>query len=113
MLVSAAFLSGIFGARASIADEVLPEPKACSLLMQRMATHDGLPQSKVNETWFCDVTLDPDNSHPDWWVIGLRSFRQCGGICSNLRGWFGVNRRSGEIREWDMSESVPGDPIRD
>jgi hypothetical protein len=112
-LICAAIVPIAFGSLA-LADQLNPdESKACSLLMERMAVHDGVAPSQVTETWFCDVTVDPGNSHPDWWVIGLRSFRQCDGPCSNLRGWFGVNRKTGEIREWDLNEYAPGAPIRD
>ena len=85
--------------------------QACLLLKKRMGTHYGVPPTALNKTWFCDITQDDDNSHPHWWVIGLRSFRQCDGICSNLVGWFSVNRITGEVREWDVANYAVGAPI--
>jgi hypothetical protein len=89
----------------------LSGPQACSVLKKLMGVHDAVPPSRLDQTWSCDVTTDDDNSHPDWWVIGLRSFRQCEGICSNLRGWFAIHRKTGEIREWDVAELKVGGPI--
>lgn len=89
----------------------LSGPQACSALMKRMGSHDGVPTADLEKTWFCDITEDDDNLHPQWWLIGLRSSRQCDGICSNLRGWFAVNRKSGEVREWDMENFTVGTPI--
>jgi len=111
------FLTACLSAQTVFPMPVLAQTKvgtsdqACALLKERMAVHDRIPHDAVNKTWFCDVTSDPDNDHPEWWVIGLRSFRQCDGICSNLRGWFAVNRENAEIREWDMADFAIGDSI--
>jgi hypothetical protein len=90
---------------------LLSGPQACSALMKRMGSHDGVPSANLEKTWFCDIAADDYDDHPEWWLIALRSFRQCDGICSNLRGWFGVNRKSGEVREWDMTNFTVGEPI--
>lgn len=79
--------------------------------MKRMGTHDGVSPAKLENTWFCDIAADDYDDHPEWWVIALRSFRKCDGICSNLRGWFAVNRTSGEVREWDMENFTVGGSI--
>jgi hypothetical protein len=77
-----------------------------------MSVHDGVPPTALDKTWFCDIAKDPYNENPlDWWVIGLRSSRQCHGICSNLRGWFAVNRLTNEVREFDIGERAVGGPI--
>ena len=89
----------------------LSSAKACEVLQKRMAVHDGVPRRLIKTTWYCDVTTDEYNDHPQWWVIGLRSFRKCDGICSNLRGWFAVDRTSGEVREWNVADMVLGGPI--
>jgi hypothetical protein len=91
--------------------EPLSDQQACTTLMNRMGVHDAVPRAKLKDTWSCDITTDDDKSHPEWWVIGLRSFRQCDGICSNLRGWFAVNRVTGEVREWDVGEFTIGGPV--
>src|SRR5882672_3648934 len=85
---------------------LLSSAKACEVLQKRMAIHDGVPRQQINTTWYCDVTSDQYNNHLQWWVIGLRSFRKCDGICSNLRGWFAVRRTSGEVREWNVADMV-------
>jgi hypothetical protein len=86
-------------------------PEACAALKKRMAVHDHVATADLDKTWFCDITNGDDEAQPEWWVIGLRSFRQCDEICSNLRGWFAVNRKTGEVREWNMGEDVLGGPI--
>ena len=93
---------GVLGSAAPTPAQTISEAQACSVLKKRIGVHDGVAPAKVEKLWFCDVTTDPDHSHPGWLVIGLRSYRECDGICSNLRGWFAVNRKSGEVREWDM-----------
>jgi hypothetical protein len=85
-----------------------PEAQACLVLKKRMGVHDKVPPSELDKTWFCDVATWND---PTWWIIGLHSFRQCDGICSSLRGWFAVNRRTGEVREWDVGEWTVGGPV--
>jgi hypothetical protein len=86
--------------------------KACSVLKERIGVHDGVPPTALGKTWFCRIAKDPYGENPpDWWVIGLRSSRQCDGICSNLRGWFAVNRLTNEVREFDMGRHAVGGPI--
>ena len=95
-------------AMAQRARSALSSKAACASLKKRIARHDAIPAERIDRTWFCDVTSTDD---PNWWVIGLRSFRRCDGICSNLRGWFAVNRRTGEVREWNVAEFSIGPPI--
>ena len=103
----------IAGSAQAAQNAPLSSQRACKLLLERMGVHDGVPSAKLKKTWRCDITEDSDNEHTDWWVIGLRSFRKCAGWweCSNLRGWFAVNRNTGEIREWDVGEDAVGGPI--
>ena len=99
---------------AIVRDHATPssDSKACSVLMERLGAHDGVPPTTLDKTWFCDVAKDPYNENPvDWWVIGLRSSRQGDRIRSNLRGWFAVNRLTNEVREFDMDEHAVGGPI--
>jgi hypothetical protein len=95
-------------ARAQQNNAQLSSDAACAALKKRLATHDGLATDRIEATWYCDVAVA---DLPDWWVIGLRSHRQCEGICSNLRGWFAVNRLSGEVREFDVGEFSIGGPV--
>ena len=91
--------------------ESLSGPEACKRLMERMGVHDGVSPDKLKQTWFCGTATDSKNDHPDWLVIALRSFRECDGFCSNLRGWFAVNRNTGEVREWNVGEWMIGKQI--
>jgi len=99
---------------AIVRDHAAPssDSKACSVLKERIGVHHGLPPTALDKTWFCDIAKDPYYENPpDWWVIRLRSSRQCDGICSNLRGWFAVNRLTNEVREFDMGRHAVGGPI--
>ena len=60
-------------------EALLSAPQACSLLKKRMGIRDGVPPSDLEKVWSCDVMPDDRSKHSDWWVIGLRSFRQCDG----------------------------------
>lgn len=110
-IVVVGLLSTLAVANAKSCHRSLSASHACSTLKARVGAHDGVAPAQLDKTWFCDITEDKEHGHPEWWVIGLRSFRQCDGICSNLRGWFAVNRSSGEVREWDVGAGKLGGPI--
>ena len=97
-----------------VRDQATPssDSKACSVLKERIGVHDGVPPTALDKIWFCDIAQDPyEENPPDWWVIRLRSSRQCDGICNNLRGWFAVNRLTNEVREFDTDKQSVGDQI--
>jgi hypothetical protein len=87
----------------------LTQQDACTLLQKRISKVRGLPESgPIGMGWFCDFS-DLGNKH--WYVIALRSNRQCEGICSNLMGWYAVNRVSGSIHQYDMAELKVGSKL--
>jgi hypothetical protein len=104
-------LNGILSPGAARGAEDISPTRACTLLRNRIGTLDGLSASAADKLWDCDITTAAD---PDWYVIGLRSHRNCASWaeCSNLRGWFAVNRRSGHVRYWNTAEYVVGDEIQ-
>jgi hypothetical protein len=83
------------------------------MLEKRIAKLYRLPETGLvgGPGWFCDFASDGDK---DWYLIALRSDRKvdgilCNGInCSNLVGWYAVNRRTGAIHDWDMGEYKVG-----
>jgi hypothetical protein len=80
------------------------------LLEKRIAKLESLPESgPVGTGWFCDFSTLGDKQ---WYVIALRSNRQCEGICSNLMGWYAVGRRSGSIHGYDMAELKVGAEVK-
>jgi hypothetical protein len=82
------------------ASGLMTQNKACDLLKKRVGKFYSLAESEtVRAGWFCDFTTYEDTS---WFVIGLRSNRQCEGICSNLVGWYAVDRRTGSVRDFDV-----------
>ena len=82
---------------------ILTQQDACSLLKKRIAKLENLLESGPAAAggWFCDFSTSEDNQ---WYVIALRSNRQCEGICSNLMGWYAVNRSSGSVHRYDVAE---------
>ena len=73
---------------------------SCSLLQKTVARLDSLPDSgPPGAGWFCDFSK---LSSSRWFVVALRSNRACGGDCSNLMGWYAINRRSGEIHSYNI-----------
>ncbi|HTC50452.1 MAG TPA: hypothetical protein VK700_00790 [Steroidobacteraceae bacterium] len=63
---------------------------------------DSLPATgPPGAGWFCDFSGFSGNR---WFVVALRSNRACGGDCSNLMGWYAVNRRNGEIHTYDIAK---------
>jgi hypothetical protein len=111
MFIHLSALTATLVSTASVAaDAPAPDTEdwACSVLIKRMAANDHLPIRKAKKLWFCDIALDDDGDHPEWYVIGLRSHRDCE-ICSNLRGWFAVHRITGEVRNWNGPDQAVGE----
>ena len=88
----------------------LTERHACAVLQRRIAKIDGVPVSgPAGIGWFCDFST---LGNEDWYVIALRSKRRCEGICSNLMGWYAVNRRTGSVHTYDMADPHVGPPVK-
>jgi hypothetical protein len=84
----------------------LTQQSACDLLKQRVAKLNALTASDTARAgWFCDFTTYKDTR---WYLIALRSNRQCEGICSNLVGWYAVDRRNGSVHDFDMARYEVG-----
>ena len=82
---------------------------SCSLLKRKVARLESLPESgPPGGGWFCDFSSLSGNR---WFVVALRSNRSCGGDCSNLLGWYAVNRRNGEIHSYDIAKLRVGLPL--
>jgi hypothetical protein len=82
---------------------------ACARLQARVAKISGIPSSGPKGLgWYCDFA---DSARIDWFVIALRSGRRCEGICSNLMGWYAVQKTTGSINEYDVGEMTIGGPL--
>jgi len=96
---------------ATSADSAMNKDTACSILKKRIAKLDSLPESgPVGMGWYCDFATFEDKR---WFVIALRSNRQCEGICSNLMGWFAIDRRTGSVHDFDVANLEVGTELRD
>jgi hypothetical protein len=84
------------------AQPALTQSEACAVLKERVSKVDGIPESgPIGTGWFCDFSRLSDRQ---WFVVALRSNRQCEGICSNLMGWYAVNRGTGAVHEYDVAD---------
>jgi hypothetical protein len=82
---------------------------ACARLQARVAKLSGIPASGPKGLgWYCDFADSPRN---DWFVIALRSGRRCEGICSNLMGWYAVQKSTGSVNDYDVGEMTIGGPL--
>ena len=91
-------------------DSVRTEAQACSVVQKLVATASGLPPTGPKGMgWFCDH-LDPQDK---WFVLALRSNRKCEGICSNLMGWYAVNKASGKVHEYNVANLEVGAVIEE
>jgi hypothetical protein len=80
----------------------LTQSKACAVLKTRVSKVDGIPENgPIGVGWFCDFSRLSDRQ---WFVVALRSNRQCEGICSNLMGWYAVNRGTGAVHQYDAAD---------
>ena len=94
-------------------DNPMDEFAACKLLQKRKAKEHSMPESgPVGMGWFCDFGSFGDPRDSQWFLIALRSNRVCDGICSNLMGWFAINRGLGTIHSFDVGEQEVGPPIK-
>jgi hypothetical protein len=84
----------------AVASGRLGKAASCSLLKQKVARLDSLPETGPGSGWFCDFS---NLSGGLWFVVALRSNRTCNGNCSDLMGWYAVNRRNGEIHAYDIA----------
>jgi hypothetical protein len=100
-------------ALATYPTKTIGETTACTVLEKRIAKLYKLSETGLvgGPRWFCDFA-SYDDKH--WFLIALRSDRKvdglpCNGInCSNLVGWYAVNRHTGAIHDWDMGEFKVG-----
>src|SRR5882724_377473 len=82
------------------------QESACVRLKKVVAKLDGIPVSgPVGLGWFCDFsTAQSDTSY----IIALRSNRKCDGPCSNLMGWYAVDRTNGSVHDFDVANMKVG-----
>jgi hypothetical protein len=79
----------------------LNNASACVLLKRKVARLESLPDTgPPGAGWFCDFS---NLSGSRWFVVALRTNHDCHGSCSNLVGWYAVNRRNGEIHSYDIA----------
>jgi hypothetical protein len=104
LALSAAVLLSL-AARADSA-AITNEKAACELAKARVASQGRFKMSAIA---FCDVIVSEAQPR-GFFVLGLHGKRHdCGGICgSTLMGWFGVERVSGKVFEWDIEKDRPG-----
>jgi hypothetical protein len=85
----------------AVAGGRVTKASSCLLLKRAVARRDSLPETgPPGAGWFCDFSSLSGNR---WFVVALRSNRACGADCSNLIGWYAINRRNGEIHSYDIS----------
>jgi hypothetical protein len=82
---------------------VKSEKEACDLTKTTVAARDHFPVSKVA---FCDIVV-PEAQPKGYYVLALHSNRKCDGICSTHMGWYGVEKATRRVYEWDINEDKP------
>jgi len=106
LLVCVAVLTSLFKVSAATP---LNERAACATLQSRVSHVMELPRSgPPGEGWFCDFSALGD---AQWFVVALRSHRSCVGTCSNLIGWYAVDRQTGAVHVFDIGDLRVGAPI--
>lgn len=92
----------------------LDQDAACAIVRKHAAKEASLPETgPVGIGWFCEFVGFDDRRDETWFLIALRSNRQCDGICSNLMGWYAVKRANAALHEFDMGKSEIGREITD
>ena len=85
----------------------LTQPEACQLVQARVSALAHIPMTgPVGLGWKCEVTVFDAR----WYLVGLRSGRACADWteCSNLMGWYAVDRKNHKVHLFDMGEYKPG-----
>ena len=107
LLISACLLNvgSVSSVQAASPAKLMGKDSACALLKSREAIAKSIPKSgPAGMGWFCDFDSFKDPRDQKWFLISLRSNRQCDGPCSNLMGWFAIDRRHRTIHSFDMGE---------
>jgi len=93
-------------------EELLDQDEACVVVKKHVAIEASLPETgPPGMGWFCDFSGFRDSRDERWFLIALRSNRPCDGICSNLMGWYAVERTTGSLHDFDMGENEIGREI--
>jgi hypothetical protein len=109
LVLLAAFLCSPTFSRPAVAGARLSKSAACSLLKRKVAKLDSLPETgPPGAGWYCDIS---NLSGSRWFVVALRSNKNCAGTCSNLMGWYAVDRRTGVIHAYDIAKLRVGFPL--
>jgi hypothetical protein len=106
--VASILLSGVASLVVQPADAGgrMSQRSACSVLKATVARRESLPiTGPTGLGWYCDFAK---GSNKGSYVIALRSGRKCAGICSNLMGWYAINRGTGKVREWNIEGNRVG-----
>jgi hypothetical protein len=64
--------------------------------------------------WTCesgDIRPDGGEYHPAYYIMRLNSDLKCSYPCSNLLGWYAVRKSTGQVRNWDIAQDIPGSPL--
>ena len=95
----------------SHAQTPVTEEVACARVQKHVAARAGLPsEDPISSGWYCEfVSYD----QKEWFVVALRSSRECESPCSNLMGWFAINRETEALHEFDVGEYRVGRELKD
>lgn len=80
---------------------------ACSRVTAVVTEHHQVPAGVIG---YCDH-IQKEDSPAGFFVLALRSTRECDYICSNLMGWFAVQASTGQVFDYEVGESRIGEPI--
>jgi hypothetical protein len=83
------------------------EKAACDRVKARISAIRHFPVSVVA---FCDI-IGVVDSPKGFYVLALHSNQRCDGICSTNMGWFAVQKKTGRVFEWDVTEMKVGRPV--
>ena len=89
----------------SLLGPISSQEEACSAARTAYVRHYQIAESLIG-------SCEPSSLSPHgFYVVALRSTRECPYICSNLMGWFAVESSTGRVFHWDMGELVPAEPL--
>jgi len=92
--------------RAPLAAQPIKTAKAaCATVKVQVSARGHFPISAIA---FCDM-IPADSSPKELYVLALHGRRHdCDGICSTNMGWFAVQKATGRVFEWDVTEDKLG-----
>jgi hypothetical protein len=98
LFFAAFFLISVNASEAAPPGRPMSQDAACGLLRSRLSSMSHVVEgNRIGSNWYCEFGRFHDKRDLRWFLVAVRSHRQCVGTCNDLMGWYEVDRRTGAM----------------